>query len=268
MGNKTNIAWTEKTWNPWHGCQKVSPGCAHCYMYRDKLRYGQNPLLVQRSKTTFTDPLKWNEPALIFTCSWSDFFISDADDWRDAAWEVIRRTPQHIYQILTKRPERILDCLPLDWSENFKHCWLGISAEKQKYFDLRYPYLANVPNGNRTFLSLEPLIGPVTLDLAIRGFSWIIAGGESGGKDSRVCDPDWIRSLRDECKAAKVPFFFKQWGNYLPVDGDPEARKPDYDAYTIGEYGKFQAYKSIGAKAAGNLLDGRKYEQFPAAFRL
>ena len=112
MGANSTIEWTEGTWNPWHGCLKVSPGCAHCYMYRDKRRYGQNPTAVVRSKTAFDAPLKWKEPKTIFTCSWSDFFIAEADAWRKDAWEVIRRSPQHTYQILTKRPERISGHLP------------------------------------------------------------------------------------------------------------------------------------------------------------
>ena len=101
----TKIQWTEATWNPWHGCQKVSPGCKFCYMYRDKERYGQDATTVLRSKTKFKEPLKWKEPKVIFTCSWSDWFIEEADQWRDEAWETIRKTPQHTYQILTKSPK-------------------------------------------------------------------------------------------------------------------------------------------------------------------
>ena len=108
MAKTTGIEWATATWNPWHGCTKVSPGCAHCYMYRDKTRYGQNPAAVTRSKTTFFDPLKWKEPqARIFTCSWSDFFIEEADAWRPEAWNIIQNTPQHSYLILTKSIARL-----------------------------------------------------------------------------------------------------------------------------------------------------------------
>lgn len=115
MSKSSFIEWTQATWNPWHGCIKVSEGCRYCYMYRDKTRYGQNPKIISKSKTTFDDPLKWAEPQLIFTCSWSDWFIDAADDWRDEAWEIIRKSPHHTFQILTKRPERIADHLPSDW---------------------------------------------------------------------------------------------------------------------------------------------------------
>ena len=98
MGESSAIEWTEATWNPWHGCLKVSPGCAHYYMYRDKLRFGQAPSLVVRGKASFDTPFKWKEPKMIFTCSWSDFFIAEADQWREEAWEVIRKTPQHTYR--------------------------------------------------------------------------------------------------------------------------------------------------------------------------
>ena len=101
MGETTKIEWTGATWNPWYGCLKVSHGCDNCYMYRDMERYGRNPSVVTRSKTQFNMPLKLKEPTLIFTCSWSDFFIREADEWRAEAWEIMRQTPQHTYQVLT-----------------------------------------------------------------------------------------------------------------------------------------------------------------------
>src|SRR6266498_5551388 len=123
MGETTGIAWTQRTWNPWHGCHKVSAGCKNCYMFREKRQYGQDPDVVVRSKTTFNAPLKWKDSALVFTCSWSDWFIEEADPWRDEAWDVIRRTPHLTYQILTKRIERASSCLPKDWP--LKNVWLG-----------------------------------------------------------------------------------------------------------------------------------------------
>ena len=97
MGNISHIQWTDSTWNPWHGCKKVSDGCKFCYMYRDKERYGQDPTQVTKSKTKFAEPLLWKESRKIFTCSWSDFFIDEADEWRQNAWDIIKATPQHIY---------------------------------------------------------------------------------------------------------------------------------------------------------------------------
>jgi len=113
---QTNIQWTDSTVNFWTGCKKVSEGCKYCYMYRIKDRQGKIGSFVKRvSDYSFYEPLSWEEPMLIFTCSMSDFFIEEADPWRKDAWDVIRKTPQHKWQILTKRPERIKDCLPDDW---------------------------------------------------------------------------------------------------------------------------------------------------------
>jgi Protein of unknown function (DUF5131) len=131
MGKTTLIEWTNASWNPWQGCRKVSPGCKYCYMYRAKERYGQDPTVVRRSKTTFTAPLTWTPPRVpwrVFTCSWSDFVIEEADAWRDEAWDVIRRTPHLTYQVLTKRPERLAGRLP--WTTDpWPHVWLGVSVE-------------------------------------------------------------------------------------------------------------------------------------------
>lgn len=162
MSDQTSIEWTQASWNPWHGCVKVSPGCKLCYMYRDKARYGQDPTKVTRSKTTFNDPLKWREPRLIFTCSWSDFLIAEADGWRADAWGIIRRTPWHTYQILTKRPERFPLCLPADWGAGYPNVWLGVSVENQALADERIPLLLQMPAAVR-FVSAEPLLGPVNL---------------------------------------------------------------------------------------------------------
>jgi protein gp37 len=206
MGNYSAIEWTEATWNPWHGCLKVSPGCAHCYMYRDKVRYGQDPTDVMRGKTTFELPLKWKDPKLIFTCSWSDFFIEEADGWRDAAWDIIRSTPHHTYQILTKRPERIANHLPSDWP--LPNVWLGVSVENPRFY-WRIAVLNGIPAAVR-FLSLEPLLAAMA-DLPLDGISWVIVGGESGPR-CRPMKAEWVREIRDRCQQSGVPFFFKQWG--------------------------------------------------------
>lgn len=123
MGHKSNIEWTEATWNPWHGCHKVSQGCKNCYMFRDKERFGQDPNVVVRSKTKFYDPLKWTEPRTIFTCSWSDFFIEEADAWRDEAFAIMALTPQHTYQVLTKRPERMLEYFNSRQPATYRNHW-------------------------------------------------------------------------------------------------------------------------------------------------
>lgn len=223
MSVNSKIEWTEATWNPWHGCSKVSAGCKNCYMFRDKKRFGQNPNLVSRSKTTFKDPLKWTAKKLIFTCSWSDWFIEDADDWRGEAWDVIQKTPQHTYQILTKRPERILDHLPKTWGEGWDNVWLGVSIENQA-FEFRNELLQSIPAKVR-FISAEPLIGPIRFS-TLRKIQWVITGGESG-PGARPMDLDWVRTIRDQCKSSKAAFFHKQNGGTRIVDGAWGGRKFD-----------------------------------------
>ncbi len=227
MSATSPIEWTDATWNPWHGCHKITPGCKNCYMFREKKQYGQNPNLVVRSKTLFGAPLKWKEPKLVFTCSWSDWFIEEADAWRDEAWDIIRRTPQHTYQILTKRPDRMEGRVP---DPPLPNVWLGVSVENQQYADERIPPLLKTPAAIR-FLSVEPLLGPVTFRWApwadytrvpgrsighldgLRGIDWVIVGGESG-PGARPLDMQWVRSIVEQCRAARVPCFVKQMGAY------------------------------------------------------
>lgn len=237
MGEVTGISWTDRTWNPWHGCLKISAGCKFCYMYRDKKRYGQDPAIVVRSKTTFNDPLKWKS-GRVFTCSWSDFFIEQADGWRDEAWDVIRRTPHLTYQILTKRPERIAGHLPADWGTGWPNVWLGVSVEDEDYADQRIPLLVQTPAAIR-FLSMEPLLGPVSLRWmpvfgkpyacqrkdsnstkhldGLKQIDWVICGGESG-PEARMFRSEWAKVLLEECREARVPFFLKQMGSCAVLD--------------------------------------------------
>jgi protein gp37 len=183
-------------------------------MYRDKRRYGQDPSEVKRSKQpTFYGPLKWKDPALVFTCSWSDWFIEEADAWREEAYDIIRRTPHLTYQILTKRPERIGAHWPDEAvDENFHplpNVWLGVSVESRKYLH-RIDVLREIPARLR-FLSLEPLLEDLG-ELNLAGIGWVIVGGESGGAEARAIDMQWIRSIIAQCRAAGVPCFVKQLG--------------------------------------------------------
>lgn len=243
MADKSNIEWTEATWNPWYGCLKVSPGCKFCYMYREMERYGRDPRVVTRSKTKFEDPLTWvrtgKAPKFCFTCSWSDFFIEQADEWRAEAWEIIRKTPQITYQILTKRPERIREHLPADWGlSGYPNVWLGVSAENQQYADERIPLLLQTPAAVR-WISAEPLLGPVHLgfhdeefgfdisylkpftagDPAIPALDWVVVGGESG-PESRPMPQEWAQAIAEQCAEAKVAFFMKQMGGKGDKRGD------------------------------------------------
>ncbi len=236
MGKESTIEWTNSTWNPWLGCTKVSPGCKNCYAERIMERMMRRRFdEVRRSKTTFEAPLKWKRPRMVFTCSMSDFFHKDADEWRDEAWEIIRRTPQHTYQILTKRPERIQDKLPETCfdcgEENWFDCpesspehrhwpwpnvWLGTSIESQTY-DYRVAQIVEIP-ARVHFLSCEPLLGPIDLDFDpgcfwLRGVDWIITGGESGPAGvPRPAETAWFQTIRDQCLNEGIAFFHKQNG--------------------------------------------------------
>ena len=268
MGETTGIEWAGATWNPWMGCHKVSAGCKNCYMFRDMPKYGRDPNNVVRSKTTFDAPLKWAKSGKvapgtrIFTCSWSDWFIAEADEWRAEAWEIVKATPQYTYLILTKRPERIAEHLPADWGVGYPNVWLGTSAENQEQADKRVPYLLAAPAAVR-FVSAEPLLGPIDFfkikdpNPAIKnghiftihsfskkggigyaegvGIDWVITGGESALKDARYCDLAWVRAIRDQCQAASVALFHKQHGGT----------------------------RKIGGVWGGRELDGRTWDEFP-----
>lgn len=224
MGKNTGIEWTDHTWNPWQGCHRQSRGCEQCYMYREKERYGQDPTTVVRSKpATFNAPLskKWSSPARVFACSWSDFFIKEADPWRDEAWNIIQRTPHLTYQIPTKRADRITECLPLDWGNGWPNVWLLVSIEDQLAADERLIYLRDIPAVVHG-VSYEPAIGPWNpirtyagnMNINAPGWlDWVIAACESG-PHAREASDDWFRQVRDQCQAAGVAFFLKQQVNY------------------------------------------------------
>jgi len=219
------IQWTNSTVNFWHGCQKISEGCKYCYMYRIKDKSGENGSLVKRTgDKKFYEALYWEQPAVIFTCSMSDFFVEDADEWREDAWGVIRRTPQHTWQILTKRPERIKECLPPDWGDGWDNVWLGTSIETQKYFS-RAAILSEIPAKIR-FISAEPLLEKIDFLASVDGkrvidsFQWVILGGESGndwGKYRyRPSEIEWFeRAITDLKTHTSATVFVKQMGCHL-----------------------------------------------------
>jgi protein gp37 len=228
MGQTSAIEWTDATWNPWMGCEKVSPGCAHCYMYREQRQYGHDPSALRRSKTKFREPLRWLEPRMVFTCSWSDWFHPGADSWRNEAWEIVRATPHLIYQILTKRPELIAERLPNDWGSGYENVWLGVSVENSR-FTWRAELLKEVPVSLR-FLSAEPLLGSLFTTtgkrqaLDLEGIDWLIVGGESG-PGARPMALEWARELSDVCASSGTPFFMKQLGTVLGVERGAIDRK-------------------------------------------
>jgi protein gp37 len=261
----TAIEWTEATWNPVTGCDRVSEGCDHCYALTlaRRLKAMRNPRYQRdgdprRSGPGFgltlhpdkvKEPLRWKRPRMIFVNSMSDLFHDDVpDSFICDVFAVMAEAGQHTFQLLTKRPGRMASLLRSDWWSDslssiadgpfpLPNVWLGTSVETQKWADVRIPKLLQTPATVR-FLSCEPLLGPVDLDriwprTAINQLNWVIVGGESGLK-ARPMNPDWARSIRDQCVVAGVAFFFKQWGGRTP-------------------------------KAGGRNLDGRTWDEMPSA---
>lgn len=356
----TGIEWTDETWNPVTGCTKVSPGCDHCYAETIAHRFAGGVAFPNSFKPTLLpgrleQPLHWRKPRRVFVNSMSDLFHADVpDEYIAKVFAVMAATPQHTYQILTKRHGRmrnllnelgfreelacqavilaekqgrtdLLDAATPPWP--LPNLWLGVSVETQQWADIRVPALLDTPAAVR-FLSCEPLLGPVDLastgaspfwclghgrpsttcpnDLHVQrdgGISWVIVGGESG-PHARPMHPAWPRHLRDQCVAAGVPFFLKQWGEWGPADWKPQRLNYETDeqykaradavgathAHTHNQLadGSYHIYQpshrpwsiersklpaeSIhagirrwGKKAAGRELDGRTWDQYPQA---
>ncbi len=279
MAKNSRIEWTHHTFNPWWGCTKISPACKHCYAEAWAKRVGSKVWGARAARRFFGDthwqqPLTWNADARtqgiryrVFCASMADVFEdrSILDTWRTRLWDLIIATPSLDWLLLTKRPERIADCVPWksDWPKNV---WLGTTAESQEWAELRVPHLLKIPAAVR-FLSCEPLLGAVDLAhwLRPRGDSsridWVIAGGESGGK-ARPTHPGWVRSLRDQCASAGVAFHFKQWGNWFPSESRISRRTSVLLADSrLGPATLVRMSKG----QAGRLLDGRTWDEFPGA---
>jgi len=376
MSSTTSIEWTDATWNPVRGCSRVSPGCGGanhqggCYAEKIAARFsgpGQpfhglaertphggrwTGVLAAAPNDVLLQPLYWKKPRRIFVNSMSDLFHEALpDETIDRVFAVMALCPQHTFQILTKRPERMLAWFEERWQATpaqrldlgkagiidipaggetgrfhqveqacdsifemvpkmtdtdndalwdangrlkcrqfawpLPNVWLGVSTEDQATADARIPYLLGTP-ATRRFISAEPLLGPIDLlpylfivthadedqlateddtplpwndpkttpaeNIATPRLDWVIAGGESGGKLSRPMHPGWVRGLRDQCALAEVPFFFKQWGDYLPL-GPPERWQAAQPTEPSWQY--------VGKKAAGAELDGRLHREFP-----
>jgi len=230
MASGSAIEWTEATWNPVTGCDRVSPGCAHCYALdlsarlkrfgqakyqKDGVRASSGPGFgLTLHPQTLDVPLRWKRPRVIFVNSMSDLFHEEIPlDYIQEVFDVMERADWHVFQILTKRHERLLELAPaLPWPSNV---WMGVSIENRRFVQ-RADYLRSVPAAVR-FISAEPLLGPLD-DLDLNGIDWLIAGGESGPKHRPVKE-QWLLDLRDMCSEAAVPFFFKQWGGLRPKSG-------------------------------------------------
>ncbi len=236
MSDNSTIEWTDATWNPVRGCTKISPGCKHCYAetFAERFRgvpdhpfeQGFDLRLVPEALDL---PLRWRSSRRIFVNSMSDLFHEDVpEEFIRQVFDVMRRASQHEFQVLTKRSARMMElAATLDIPDNV---WMGVSVESADYTS-RIDDLRKVRAAVR-FISVEPLLGPIPR-LPLRGIHWVIVGGESG-HHARTMDPDWVTSIRDQCARAGVPFFFKQWGG-------------------------------VRKKLAGRKLDGRTWDEMPAA---
>ncbi len=214
MATTSSIEWTEATWNPVTGCSKISSGCVNCYAERMAKRLeamGQdryaNGFKVTLQRDIVDLPLRWKKPRLVFVNSMSDLFHKDVpDDYIFDCFEVMNSASQHTFQILTKRPDRVVELKNrLSWGPNI---WIGTSIENSE-FTWRSRLIARIPAAIR-FLSVEPLLGPIPR-LPLKNINWVIVGGESG-PGARPLQAEWVRSIRDRCISFSVPFFFKQWG--------------------------------------------------------
>ncbi|WP_424536530.1 DUF5131 family protein [Sphaerisporangium viridialbum] len=244
MADRSRIEWTEVTWNPTTGCDRVSAGCDNCYaltlakrlkaMGAAKYQHDGDPRTsgpgfgVTMHEDTLATPLRWREPRLVFVNSMSDLFHARVPiAFVRQVFDVMAATPQHTYQVLTKRATRLARIAhQLPWPDNV---WMGVSVENQQVI-ARVDSLRRVPAAVR-FISAEPLLGSLS-GLDLTEIYWLIAGGESGSGARRV-DPDWVRELRDRCLQDDVAFFFKQWGGRTP-------------------------------KAGGRMLDGRTWDEMPS----
>lgn len=348
--SKTAIDWTDYSWNPVSGCTAVSEGCRTCYAKSIAMRFKgtkafPNGFAVTLHPERVEQPLHWRDPKRVFLCSMGDLFHEDVpDEFIEKVFGVMGMAPQHTFQVLTKRPDRMLtwfagrshglcvaravDYLPLPrkaragaldrigpgWPWPLPNVHIGVTAENQEMADERIPLLLQVPAAVR-FVSVEPMLGPVDLGslswvslprsvhgdwpvgnhvmaspgihrayvnphgavsahvgdglLGIkpdemdwcRKLDWVIAGGETG-PGARPMNPDWVGALADQCQAADVPFFFKGWGEWLHESQlwDSCVSLDDFNANTHGD-----RFARVGKKAAGHLLDGQLWRQFPEA---
>lgn len=276
MAKNSAIEWTHHTFNPWWGCTKVSPACKNCYAETFARRVGQDIWGPRAERRFFGDahwrePLKWNDEAAlagtrrrVFCASMADVFENRAEltPSRERLWQLIADTPALDWLLLTKRPERVLKCVP--WRHTWpSNVWVGVTAENQRWALRRIPLLLDLPAAVR-FLSCEPLLGPLDLSAwmaGVRRVDWVIAGGESGHK-ARPMNPEWASSLRDQCRAAAVPFHFKQWGHWCPDYGNaPPTRKR---VSLEDSKGRTITLVRLSKHAAGRQLDGRTWDEFPA----
>lgn len=333
MADRSKIEWTDATWNVITGCSVVSPGCKNCYaMKLAGTRLRNHPSRrgltidtkagpvwngqVRFNEEWLDQPLRWTRPRMIFVCAHGDLFHEGVEDWWiDQVFAIMSLAPQHVFQVLTKRTDRMARYLTdpetpdrigtFQWDEiqqrvdplarrsddlravaqdveaPLRNVWLGFSAEDQTRYDERWRYVEDLAHaGWLTWLSAEPLLGPLDAREGLgQGLAWVVAGGESGPA-ARPAHPDWFRQLRDDCQRYHVPFHFKQWGAWAPgecIDGVQSRTEVGatwhaagwlYDDITPKMGSELHRDDEpdvwlVGKKRAGRLLDGRTWDELP-----
>lgn len=321
MSDNTKIEWTDATWNPITGCSVVSAGCKHCYaMKLAGTRLQHHPSRagltvdtkngpvwtgeVRLNEQWLDQPLRWKRPRMIFVCAHADLFHESVpDDWIDLVFSAMELSPQHIFQVLTKRAGRMRDYInSRAWKDYpLPNVWLGVSVEDQDAADERIPLLLDTPAAVR-WVSAEPLLGPVDASRYMwpvharwpakykspdeakaagekvtyhrqglvgawrRFIDWVVVGGESGPK-ARPMHPDWARSLRDQCAEAGVPLLFKQFGEWAPETAVTDDGSPFADSFRRNSECHIcdggERVFRVGKKRAGRLLDGVQHDGYP-----
>ena len=313
---RTKIQWSEYSWNPISGCSATSEGCRNCFAARmAATRLKHHPryeglAVIENGRARWTgevrlndvldQPLHWRKPRRVFVASMGDLFHPDVyPSFICGVWQVMRECPQHTFQILTKRPRRMLRLIKTYIADHelgiepLPNVHLGVSVENQAAADERIPLLLQTPAAVH-YVSVEPYLSVVDLmpylpcphcdgngiinygymrghDCACKGrnaITWVICGGESG-PGARPMDPDWVRDLRDQCQVADVPFFFKSWGAWLPLSQRTDqqqvtlARETKMHLSSGGASIRYEYCYRVGKKRAGNLLDGRTWNEMP-----
>lgn len=309
MADKTSIEWTDSSWSPirarnlttgkigWH-CEHATTGCEFCYAEGMNKRLGtglpfkpghRKDIEIFLDEKMLLAPLRWRKPRMIFVCSMTDLFADFvSDEWIDKIFAIMALCPQHTFQVLTKRADRMREYLTrhdvggrwgmevrghmvsvapgtaVAWTRyGLPNVWLGVSCERQQEADERIPLLRETPAAFR-FISFEPLLGHIEPDL--RGIHWAIAGGESG-PGARPMHPKWPRRLRNICAERAVAFFFKQWGQYVGGARDAKGwhyyENRSYSPNSDHDFGDGLVALNVGKKAAGRLLGGIEHNEFP-----
>lgn len=295
----SKIEWCDHTFNPWIGCCKISEGCKNCYAekiakrFYKQAQWGKNEKRILTSDSYWKQPLKWNRKAgaenkrkKIFCASMADVFDeSVSDSWRDRIFSLVKDTQNLDWLILTKRPENALHYFNYNTIKGNLipwNAWIGVTVENQKEANERIPLLLKIQASMR-FLSCEPLLSEINFYETsgfmpeknhpwrnvpiLTGIDWVICGGETG-RDARPCHPHWIRKIKEQCIHSNVAFFFKQWGEYMPLTNEIKPENINSIRFfnmnmerDKSSFPFYSAWKMNGAK--NNILDGREWNQFP-----